>query len=73
MKLPPDIYDGAPWTDTAIADLKITSPMVQHCRRPRTFCADRARRLEVAAKAKELGLTWQRGGRKRKGSEKDRR
>ena len=53
----PDIYDGAPWSETAHGvSLEETASFL--CRAGAPF--------EVAAKAKELGLKWQMGGKRRK-------
>jgi hypothetical protein len=72
MKLPPDIHDNAPWSEADIFYLRNSIAHGATLKETASFLCRAGTEFEVAAKAKELGLTWQRGGHKRKGP-KDRR
>jgi hypothetical protein len=67
-----DINDNKEWSETDIADLKNHIAHGASLEETAEFLCRSGTSFEVAAKAKELGLTWQRGGSKRKGSEEDR-
>jgi hypothetical protein len=58
----PDIYDGAPWTEMAIADLKGHVAAGATLEETAKFRCRAGSPMDVAAKAKELGLKWQMGG-----------
>jgi hypothetical protein len=64
--LPLDIYDNEPWSDMAIADLKQQVAAGVTLEEAAGFLCRSGDPLAVAKKAKELGLTWQRGGVRRK-------
>jgi hypothetical protein len=62
----PDIYDGAPWTEMAIEDLKGHVAAGVSLEETAEFLCRAGTPMDVAAKAKELDLKWQMGGTKRK-------
>jgi hypothetical protein len=64
--MPLDIYDGQPWSDTAIADLKHAVAAGATLEETASFLCRSGDPMAVAKKAKELGLRWQQGGRRRK-------
>ena len=61
-----DIYDGGPWSDMAIEDLKQQVAAGATLEETAGFLCRSGDPLAVAKKAKELGLKWQRGGVRRK-------
>ena len=65
MKAPPDINDTKEWSDMDIADLRNHAANGASLGETSAFLC-RSDAFEVARKAKELGVTWQRGGPKRK-------
>lgn len=65
IKRDPDINDGKEWSEMDIADLKNHVAHGASLEETSEFLC-RSDTFEVARKAKELGLTWQRQGRKRK-------
>ena len=62
-----DINDGKPWSEMDIDDLKASIAHGATLEEGASFLCRAGTSLEVAEKAKELGLSWQTGGRKRKG------
>jgi hypothetical protein len=62
----PDIYDGVPWTEMAIEDLKGHVAHGATLEETAAFLCRSGTPMDVAAKAKELGLKWQMGGTRRK-------
>jgi hypothetical protein len=62
---PRDIYDGEPWSEMDIEDLKGAVAYGSSLQEVAELLCRSGTPLDVAAKAKELGLTWQRGGMKR--------
>jgi hypothetical protein len=62
----PDIYDGEPWSESEIADLKASVAHGDTLEQPASFLCRAGTAFDVARKAKELGLKWQRGGVRRK-------
>jgi hypothetical protein len=62
----PGIYDGAPWAEMAIEDLKGHVAAGATLEETASLLCRAGTPLEVAAKAKELGLKWQMGGMRRK-------
>jgi hypothetical protein len=66
MSLGPDIYDSAPWSGTDIEDLKNRVAWGATFEETAEFLCRAGTWEDVAAKAKELGLKWQMGGRRRK-------
>ncbi len=63
-----DTNDRKPWSEADIADLKASIAHGATLEGAASFLCRAGTPLEVARKAKELGLRWQKGGRKRKGS-----
>jgi len=61
-----DIYDGEPWSDMAIEDLKQHVAAGATLKATADFLCRSGDPLAVAKKAKELGLRWQQGGVRRK-------
>jgi hypothetical protein len=64
--LPLDIYDKEPWSDMAIEDLKQAVANGATLEETAMFLCRSGEPFAVAKKAKELGLKWQQGGRRRK-------
>jgi hypothetical protein len=62
----PDIYDGAPWSASDLEDLKGHIAHGASLEETAAFLCRAGTPFEVAAKAKELGLKWQAGGKPRK-------
>jgi len=62
----PDLNDGKPWSEMDIEDLKDAISHGKTLKETMTFLC-RSDWKDVAAQAKKLGLTWQRGGTRRKG------
>jgi hypothetical protein len=62
----PDIYDGEPWSESAIADLKASVARGDTLEQTASFLCRAGTTFDLARKAKELGLKWQRGGVRRK-------
>jgi hypothetical protein len=62
----PDIYDGKPWSDTDIEDLKNHVAHGASLDETAAFLCRAGTPFEVATKAKALGLKWQTGGSRRK-------
>ena len=62
----PDIYDNAPWTVMTIEDLKNHVAHGATLEETAAFLCRAGTPMDVAAKAKELGLKWQMGGVRRK-------
>jgi hypothetical protein len=58
---PRDIYDGEPWSEMDIEDLKGAVAYGSSLEEVAEFLCRSDTPLDVAAKAKELGLTWQTG------------
>ena len=65
IRYTPDINDGKEWSEMDIADLKNHVAHGASLRETSEFLC-RGDEFEVARRAKELGLKWQRGGHKRK-------
>jgi hypothetical protein len=63
MGAPPDINDGAEWSEMDIADLKGAVAYGSSLQEAAEFLCRSGTPLDVAAKAKELGLRWQTGDR----------
>jgi hypothetical protein len=66
MNSDPDIYDNAPWSEMDIEDLKNHVAHRATIEETAEFLCRARTWKDVAAKAKELGLKWQMGGRRRK-------
>jgi hypothetical protein len=66
MGAPRDINDGAGWSEMDIADLKSAVAYGRSLEEVAEFLCRSGTPLDVDAKAKELGLTWQTGGMPRK-------
>ena len=62
----PDIYDDAPWTEMAIEDLKNHVAHGASLEETASFLCRAGTPMDVAVKAKALGLKWQMGGKPRK-------
>jgi hypothetical protein len=62
----PDISDNQPWSETDVEDLKNHIAHGATLEETGAFLCRAGTLLEVAAKAKELGLRWQTGGSPRK-------
>jgi hypothetical protein len=56
-----DIYDGEPWSEMDIEDLKGAVAYGRSLEETSEFLCRSGTPFDVAAKAKELGLTWQPG------------
>ena len=65
IERPSDINDDKEWSEMDIWDLKNHVAQGASLRETSEFLC-RSDTFEVARKAEELGLTWQRGGQKRK-------
>lgn len=66
MGAPRDIYDGEPWSAMDIEDRKGAVAYGSSLQEVAEFLCRSGTALDVAAKAKELGLTWQTDDRRRK-------
>ena len=64
--LEPDLNDSKPWSETVIAELKNHIAHGASLSETASFLCRAGTEFEVAAKAEELGLKWQMGGRRRK-------
>ena len=64
--LGPDLNDNKPWTEPDIADLKNHIAHGASLSETASFLCRAGTEFDVAAKAEELGLKWQMGGRRRK-------
>ena len=53
-----DIYDGAPWTETDITDLRNHAARGRSLQETAEFLCRSGSLYDVAEKAKELGLRW---------------
>lgn len=62
----PDIYDGAPWSEEDIAELKNAVAWGSTLEETASLLCRAGTPFDVAEKAKELELNWQTGGRRRK-------
>jgi hypothetical protein len=63
MDAPRDVYDGEPWSEMDIEDLKGAVAYGSSLEEVAEFLCRSGTPLDVAAKAKELGLRWQTGDR----------
>jgi hypothetical protein len=62
-----DTNDEKPWSEADIADLRASIEHGSTLEETAAFLCRAGTPFEVARKAKELGLHWQKGGQKRKG------
>jgi hypothetical protein len=62
----PDINDKQPWSETDVEDLKNHIAHGATLEETAAFLCRAGTPIDVAAKAKELGLKWQMGGVRRK-------
>jgi hypothetical protein len=61
MDAPRDIYDGEPWSEVDVEDLKGAVAYGWSLEEAAEFLCRSGTPLDVAAKARELCLTWQTG------------
>jgi hypothetical protein len=68
-----DTNDAKEWSEMDIRDLKNHVAHGASLEETAQFLCRSGAAFEVARKAKELGLTWQKGGQKRKGPKDENR